>query len=105
MGEGKTTVIAPALALLLASPAQLVVMTMPSHLVGFSRGLLRERLAGVLARPAFVLHCERAAPLTAATLECLRATRERCGVVICARAARALPSSARRPRVSPGPTL
>mmetsp|Transcript_39763 Transcript_39763/g.98280 ORF Transcript_39763/g.98280 Transcript_39763/m.98280 type:complete len:3869 (-) Transcript_39763:305-11911(-) len=83
MGQGKTTVIGPALALLLATSERLVVMTMPSHLVGFSRQLLRERLAGVLSRPVYVLTCERASLVTQHMLDCLRATRERCGVVVC----------------------
>ena len=41
MGEGKTTVISPLLALLLADGAQLLMQIVPAPLLAFSLGVLR----------------------------------------------------------------
>ena len=49
MGQGKTTVIAPLLAIMLADGALSVISVVPQHLVHSARSILREKL-GALAR-------------------------------------------------------
>ena len=51
MGGGKTTVIAPLLALLLADGRSLVVQCVPHALLEMSRAVMRERFSALVRRP------------------------------------------------------
>ena len=48
MGQGKTTVIAPLLALMIADGTSLVLSIVPPHLLPSARAVLREKLAAAL---------------------------------------------------------
>jgi hypothetical protein len=48
MGQGKTTVIAPLLALMIADGQRLVISIVPPHLLPSARAVLREKLAASL---------------------------------------------------------
>jgi Ca2+-binding EF-hand superfamily protein len=50
MGAGKTTVIGPLLALILADGEQLVTMVVPGSLLEFSRGVMRSRFTRVISK-------------------------------------------------------
>ena len=60
MGAGKTTTIAPLLALILADGAQLVMQVVPPALLTFSRSVLRERFSSFVSKPVYTFHFERA---------------------------------------------
>jgi hypothetical protein len=45
MGAGKTTVVAPLLAMILADGKSLVTQVVPHALLDFSRGVMREKFA------------------------------------------------------------
>merc|ERR1712185_406104 len=53
MGGGKTTVVAPLLALLLADGRSLVVQVVPAALLEFSRATMRERFSAVITKPVY----------------------------------------------------
>lgn len=52
MGSGKTTVVAPLLALMLADGKSLVVQVVPPALLEFSRSIMRERFSSPIIRKA-----------------------------------------------------
>merc|ERR1712185_841406 len=55
MGAGKTTVVAPLLALVLADGASLVVSVVPKALLEMSRNIFRATFATVMAKRIFTL--------------------------------------------------
>ena len=59
MGAGKTTVVGPLLALLLANGENLVVQVVPHALLEFSRGVLRSRFASVIRKPVYTFEFDR----------------------------------------------
>ena len=59
MGGGKTTVVAPLLALMLADGASLVAQVVPAALLEFSRTCLRERFSTVLTKSVYTFHFDR----------------------------------------------
>eukprot|EP01054_Gregarina_sp_Poly1_P001915 Gregarina_sp_Poly_1__1914@NODE_14_length_23033_cov_86_212880_g12_i0_p1_GENE_NODE_14_length_23033_cov_86_212880_g12_i0NODE_14_length_23033_cov_86_212880_g12_i0_p1_ORF_typecomplete_len4528_score709_71DUF3638/PF12340_8/3e40DUF3638/PF12340_8/0_00021DUF3645/PF12359_8/4_9e12Nop14/PF04147_12/0_42Cwf_Cwc_15/PF04889_12/20_NODE_14_length_23033_cov_86_212880_g12_i089614479 len=83
MGQGKTTVIGPLLATLLATPSRLVVQVVPNNLVHFTQRSLEQRFAAVLKRPVAVLHFNRYSPVTAELVENLLNLQETRGVLVC----------------------
>eukprot|EP01053_Blabericola_migrator_P011121 Blabericola_migrator_1__11120@NODE_64_length_15686_cov_41_644215_g57_i0_p1_GENE_NODE_64_length_15686_cov_41_644215_g57_i0NODE_64_length_15686_cov_41_644215_g57_i0_p1_ORF_typecomplete_len4495_score928_11DUF3638/PF12340_8/1_1e37DUF3638/PF12340_8/8e05DUF3645/PF12359_8/3_3e03DUF3645/PF12359_8/4_2e12Nop14/PF04147_12/0_00073SDA1/PF05285_12/2_4e03SDA1/PF05285_12/0_046AAA_11/PF13086_6/2_8AAA_11/PF13086_6/4_6e02MDM1/PF15501_6/8_1YL1/PF05764_13/18_NODE_64_length_15686_cov_41_644215_g57_i014513629 len=83
MGQGKTTVIGPLLATLLASPIQLVVQVVPNNLVHFTKRSLEERFAAVLKRPVLVLSFNRYTALSPELIEDLVNLQETRGVLVC----------------------
>ena len=64
MGAGKTTVVTPLLALMLADGKQLVTQVVPHALLEFSRGVMREKFAAVVRKPIFTFKFDRSAPIT-----------------------------------------
>ena len=65
MGEGKTTVITPLLALLLANGAQLVMSVVPSTLLAFSLGVLRSVFRSpALSKPVWTFRFDRRTSIT-----------------------------------------
>ena len=59
MGGGKTTVVAPLLALLLADGRSLVVQVVPAALLEFSRATMRERFSAVITKPVYTFSFDR----------------------------------------------
>jgi hypothetical protein len=64
MGAGKTTVVTPLLALMLADGKSLVTQVVPHALLEFSRGVMREKFAAVVRKPVFTFHFTRGTPIT-----------------------------------------
>ena len=59
MGGGKTTVVAPLLALLLADGKSLVVQVVPAALLEFSRTTMRERFSAVITKSVYTFRFDR----------------------------------------------
>ena len=72
MGQGKTTVIAPLLALMIADGQRLVISIVPPHLLPSARAVLREKLAASLQRPVYGMSFDRYTSVTPSMLELLR---------------------------------
>lgn len=64
MGAGKTTVVTPLLALMLADGKSLVMQVVPHALLEFSRGVMREKFAAVVRKPVFTFTFNRGTPIT-----------------------------------------
>jgi Protein of unknown function (DUF3638)/Protein of unknown function (DUF3645) len=64
MGAGKTTVVTPLLALMLADGKSLVTQVVPHALLDFSRGVMREKFAAVVRKPIFTFSFNRGTPIT-----------------------------------------
>lgn len=78
MGAGKTTVVGPLLAMLLASERSLVMEVVPPALLEFSASILRERFSLCVTKTVFTFTFDRYQSVTAlmlAKLEVARATR------------------------------
>lgn len=59
MGAGKTTVVGPLLAMLLANATTLVFEVVPPALLYFSAGVLRERFSAAIRKPVFTFSFDR----------------------------------------------
>ena len=59
MGAGKTTVVGPLLALLLADGKRLVTQVVPLSLLEFSRSITRERFSAVIRKPVYTFTFDR----------------------------------------------
>lgn len=59
MGAGKTTVIGPLLALLLADGKQLVAQVVPNQLLEMSRGVMRECFSAVISKAVYTFTFQR----------------------------------------------
>eukprot|EP01047_Picozoa_sp_COSAG01_P053819 COSAG01_NODE_5810_length_4020_cov_2.216526_2_plen_1030_part_00 len=59
MGAGKTTVVGPMLALLLADGHSLITQVVPNQLLDMSRGVMREKFTAVVQKPVFTFVFER----------------------------------------------
>jgi len=59
MGSGKTTVIAPLLALLLGNQDVLTTQVVPRALLQFSRSIVRQRFSAVICKPVFTFRFDR----------------------------------------------
>ena len=64
MGAGKTTVVAPLLALILADGKSLVTQVVPTALLEFSRGVMREKFSAVVRKPIFTFNFDRGTSIT-----------------------------------------
>ena len=60
MGQGKTTVIAPLLAMMLASSESLIMQVVPAALLEQSRGVLRKLFSSVIQKPVVTFTFDRA---------------------------------------------
>jgi hypothetical protein len=59
MGAGKTTVVGPLLAMLLANANTLIFEVVPPALLDFSAGVLRERFGAAIKKPVFTFNFDR----------------------------------------------
>ena len=64
MGAGKTTVIAPLLALLLGDGNTLVTQVVPNALLEMSRSVMRERFSSLVTKPVYTFVFERKTAVT-----------------------------------------
>jgi hypothetical protein len=64
MGAGKTTVVAPLLALMLADGKSLVTQVVPHALLEFSRGVMREKFSAVVRKAIFTFSFDRSSAIT-----------------------------------------
>ena len=72
MGQGKTTVIAPLLGIMIADGNVVVISIVPPHLLPSARTVLREKLAASLQRPVYGMTFDRYTPVTASLIQLLR---------------------------------
>eukprot|EP00930_Biecheleria_cincta_P042954 TRINITY_DN29551_c0_g1_i1.p1 TRINITY_DN29551_c0_g1~~TRINITY_DN29551_c0_g1_i1.p1 ORF type:complete len:4122 (-),score=701.34 TRINITY_DN29551_c0_g1_i1:256-12621(-) len=85
MGEGKTTVIAPLLVLLLADSEKLVCACTPPALLGMSRAVMAERFSSpVLPRPVLTFSFHRQMTVTSSLVAKLNAARRGRAAVLAA---------------------
>ena len=83
MGAGKTTVIAPLLALLLADGRTLVTQVVPASLLHFSRSVMWRAFSGVtMPKPIFTFESDRSVPIHRSLLARLERARDASGVVL-----------------------
>ena len=59
MGAGKTTVIGPLMALILADGKSLVTQVVPTPLLEFSRGIMRSRFTRIISKRIHTFHFDR----------------------------------------------
>ena len=76
MGAGKTTVVAPLLALILADGKSLVTSVMPHALLEMTRGVMREKFSAVVRKPIFTFYFDRGTPITRELWTKLRKARD-----------------------------
>jgi hypothetical protein len=72
MGQGKTTVVAPLLAIMLADRKHLVISVVPPPLMPSARAVLREKLGAVYRRPVYGMHFDRYSAVEPVLLQRLR---------------------------------
>eukprot|EP00965_Chrysotila_dentata_P142133 4698934-Pleurochrysis_carterae.AAC.1 len=82
MGGGKTTVVGPLLALLLADGRTLVLQTMPPALLEQSKATLRAAFSSIVRKRVFTLSFDRSSEMRWPTVEKLRRAARNRGVVL-----------------------
>ena len=82
MGEGKTTVVGPLLALMLADGKRLVVQAQPAALLEFSRSILRSSFSSLMYKKIYTLTMERSSVVDDALFNKLVNARDSSGIVI-----------------------
>merc|ERR1712113_949947 len=82
MGQGKTTVVAPVLALMLADGESLVLSVVPRALLEMSRKRMRETFATIMAKRIYTLKFERSTVINPAMFRSLRNAMENRGIVV-----------------------
>ena len=82
MGEGKTTVVGPLLALMLADGKRLVVQVQPPALLEFSRSILRSSFSSLMYKKIYTLTMERSSVVDEALYSKLVNARDSSGIVI-----------------------
>lgn len=85
MGSGKTTVVAPLLALLFGDASRTVTAVAPRSLIEMTRGVYRSQFsAPILLRPVFTLEFQRTTEVTPALVRRLDFARESRAVIVAA---------------------
>jgi len=82
MGAGKTTVIAPLLAMVLASSDTAVVQVVPASLLEMTRGVMRERFSGLVQKPVYTFLFDRADDADEAMLRKLQKARASRAIIV-----------------------
>jgi thiol-disulfide isomerase/thioredoxin len=82
MGAGKTTVVGPLLALLLATGKQLVVQIVPPALLEFSRSVMRSTFSSVIKKRIYTFSYDRSTECDPTTYRKLLNAQSTAGVVI-----------------------
>ena len=84
MGAGKTTVVGPLLAMLLANANTLVFEVVPPALLDFSAGVLRERFSAAIRKPVFTFTFDRYTKVTPQLVAKFRTARRLRAVIVAA---------------------
>lgn len=82
MGAGKTTVVGPLLAMLLANSSTLMLEVVPPALLDFSAGVLRERFSAAIRKPVFTFTFDRSSKVTPQLLSKLKTARNLRAIVV-----------------------
>lgn len=82
MGAGKTTVIAPLLALMLGDGKNLVVSVVPKALLDMSRNVMRSTFSSIIEKRIYTLVFDRGSDVPATLVDKLKSARRERGVVI-----------------------
>jgi thiol-disulfide isomerase/thioredoxin len=82
MGAGKTTVVAPLLALMLADGDSLVLSVVPKALLEMSRKQMRETFSTIMSKRIYTLNFDRGTVITPATHRGLENAKKNRGVVV-----------------------
>ena len=82
MGAGKTTVVGPLLAMLLANSSTLMLEVVPPALLDFSAGVLRERFSAAIRKPVFTFSFDRYSKVTPQLLSKLKTARNLRAIVV-----------------------
>ena len=82
MGSGKTTVVAPLLALMMSTPDRPVFFVVPAPLVEFSRTIMRQRFAAIIRKPVHTLKYDRGTRISRGFFNKLATARERSAVML-----------------------
>lgn len=82
MGAGKTTVVAPLLALMLADGNSLVLSVVPKALLEMSRKQMRETFSTIMSKRIYTLNFDRGTAITPATHRGLVNAKKNRGVVV-----------------------
>lgn len=82
MGAGKTTVIAPILALMLGDPRTCVVQVVPSSLLEMTRSVMRSRFSALIQKPVYTFVFDRADTASDELLEKLMRARRSRSVIV-----------------------
>jgi hypothetical protein len=82
MGAGKTTVVGPLLALMLADSKNLVIQVVPPALLDFTRSILRATFSCVIQKQIFCFICDRATEVDSEVLSKFRHARNARGIVV-----------------------
>jgi hypothetical protein len=83
MGGGKTTVVGPLLALMLADGKRLIVQTMPPALLEQSKSTLRATFSAIVRKRVFTLSFDRSSEMRWETVDKLQTAARNRGVVLC----------------------
>ena len=83
MGGGKTTVVGPLLALMLADGERLVLQTMPPALLEQSKATLRATFSSIVRKRVFTLSFDRSSEMRWPTVDKLQTAARNRGVVLC----------------------
>jgi hypothetical protein len=82
MGAGKTTVVGPLLAMLMANSSTLIMEVVPPALLDFSAGVLRERFSAAIRKPVFTFTFDRYSKVTPQLLSKLKTARNLRAIVV-----------------------
>ena len=82
MGAGKTTCIAPLLAMMLADGASLVMQVVPTPLLNMSRNVMWSRFIGAVRKPVLSFEFGRSTALPPGLLVKLRRARRQGGIIM-----------------------
>ena len=82
MGAGKTTVIAPLLAMFLATSSTAVVQVVPASLLEMTRGVMRERFSALVQKPVYTFLFDRSDEVDEAMLRKLEKARASRAVIV-----------------------
>jgi len=82
MGAGKTTVVGPLLALMLADSKNLVIQVVPPALLDFTRSILRGTFSCVIQKQIFCFTCDRATEIDSEVLNKFEHAKNSRGIVV-----------------------
>eukprot|EP00760_Papus_ankaliazontas_P009215 PhM_4_TR13981/c0_g1_i1/m.81553 len=82
MGAGKTTVVGPLLALMLADGNTLVIQVVPAALLDFTRSVLRATFSSILQKQIFSFVCDRSSDVDSEVISKFQHARQSRGIIV-----------------------